>query len=615
MKKSIFVLIILLLINISYSETQEPESVLIINSYNESYNWTNKMMDGLLENLDQTLDIRIEYMDAKNRYQEEDLELFSTIMEYKYNNHDFDAIIVTDDYAFQYVLKNQKTLFKDAPIFFAGVNSKEGYDFDSLNNVFGIVEKASISETIEVAQTLNPNLREIHFIVDQSVSGKKTQIEAFEALDAHFNVIVYDNKTLDEITYKLNKIQSDDAIVLLAYYIVDPRGIFHDTNVMTKKISDASNIPVYGLYDFSMDYGIVGGKLISGYEQGKRITEIMDNYFLGKYNKQYIETNQSNTHKYDYNELDALDLNHKLLPYESLIYHMPATFFNRHKSVILSSFAIGFVLLLYILILRKQVSFHTKRNIIYNHQLNESDKLASLGEMINRIAHELNTPLGNSITTASYIEKLNHDLIEHYNSGKLSKATLLENLNHIEYSTDLLTTSLNSANELMTAFRIFSEHNEKDSVVTFDLKYYLQNLLKTYNPLLTIHHNKILLSGADNIFIVGETKDYYKIFNHLIRNSIEHGFENLENKEIRIDVSKTKKELIINYSDNGIGIPEKDANLIFKHFYSSKTDNHFGLGLSQVNEIIARLHGNIKFHKDTQDGVFIEIVIPLIKET
>ena len=123
------------------------------------------------------------------------------------------------------------------------------------------------------------------------------------------------------------------------------------------------------------------------------------------------------------------------------------------------------------------------------------------------------------------------------------------------------------------------------------------------------------MSGADNIFILGKTKDYYKIFNHLIRNSIEHGFENLEHKEIRIDVSKTKKELIINYSDNGIGIPEKDANLIFKHFYSSKTDNHFGLGLSQVNEIIARLHGNIKFHKDTQDGVFIEIVIPLIKET
>jgi len=145
------------------------------------------------------------------------------------------------------------------------------------------------------------------------------------------------------------------------------------------------------------------------------------------------------------------------------------------------------------------------------------------------------------------------------------------------------------------------------------LKYYLQNLITTYNPLLTIHHNNISVHGDDNIFIVGKTKDYYKIFNHLIRNSIEHGFENLENKEIHIDVRKSKKELTISYSDNGIGIPEKDANQIFKHFYSSKADHHYGLGLSQVNEIIAKLHGNIKFHNTTEDGVFIEIVIPLIK--
>ncbi|MBI9011060.1 MAG: HAMP domain-containing histidine kinase [Clostridiales bacterium] len=614
MKKYLFPLFILLFINISNSETQEPESILIINSYNESYNWTNNMMDGLLENLDQTLDIRVEYMDAKNGYQKEDLELFSTIMEHKYNNNKFDAIIATDDYAFQYVLKNQNTLFKNTPIFFAGINSEEGYNFDSLNKVFGIIEKASISETIEIAQILNPNLREIHFIVDQSISGKKTEIEVFEALDAHFNVIVYNNDTLDEITNKLSTVQSDDAIVLLAYYIVDPRGIFHDTNVMTEKICTASNVPVYGLYEFSMDYGIVGGKLISGYEQGKRVTEIMNNYFLGKYNEQYIETNQSNIHKYDYNELDAFDLNHKLLPSDSVIHHMPVTFFNRHKSVILAGLSIGFVLMLYILILKRQVRFHTKRNIVYNNQLNESDKLASLGEMIKRISHELNTPLGNSITTSSYIEKLNHNLIEQFNSGKLSKKTLLENLNHIEYSTELLTTSLNTANELMTAFRIFSEHNEDDSVITFDLKYYLQNLIKTYNPLLTIHHNKILLSGADNLFIVGKTKEYYKIFNHLIRNSIEHGFENLEHKEIRIDISKSKKELLINYSDNGIGIPKQNANLIFKHFYSSKTDSHFGLGLSQVNEIIARLHGNIQFQNDTQEGVVIKIVIPIKKE-
>jgi len=614
MKKSVLILIIIMIISVSYAESIVPKSILIINSYNESYNWTNDIMNGILDNLDQTLDIRVEYMDAKNRYTKEDIEVFSSFMTYKYSAHEFDAIITTDDYAFQYALGQQYLLFDKTPIFFTGVNSKEGYDFDTLENVYGIFEKASIQETIDVAQKLNPNLREIHLIIDQSISGEKTQLEVKQVLEAHFNVVTYDGLTLDEITTSLASIDSKEAIVLLAYYIVDPSGIFHDTNVMTKKISEAANIPVFGLYDFSMHHGIVGGKLISGYEQGKRITTIMSNYFTGIYHNQYIETNESNIHKYDYEELKVYDFDVLKLPKGSIVFNQPETFFNKNKEVLLGSMIIVVVLLVYIILLRKQVSFHTKRNIIYHKQLNESDKLASLGEMIFRISHELNTPLGNSITNATYIEKLNTDLLDHYNNGKLSKTMLIEKLSQIKHSSGLLNTSLNTANELMTAFRVFSEHNANDKEIVFDLNYYLKNLIRTFNPLLANHNNRILLHVDENLFIVGQTKNYYKIFNHLIRNSIEHGFENLEYKEICIEVQQSKKELFIKYTDNGVGIDNKNADNIFKHLYSTKHGTHIGLGLSQVKQIISDMNGEMKFITTINEGVDIHIKLPLIKE-
>jgi len=569
------------------------------------------MMDGLLENLDQSLDIRVEYMDAKNLYKEEDLKLFSDMMDYKYTDHAFDAIISTDDYAFQYALSKQETLFKNVPIFFSGINSKEGYNFDALENVYGIFEKASIQETIDVAQNLNPKIRNIHFIIDDSISGNKTKLEVLDVLDSHFEIITYDQLTLDEITHELKHINSEESIILLGYYIVDPSGVFHDTNVMTKRITQVSRVPVYGLYNFSMDYGIVGGKLISAYEQGQRLTEIMTNYFLGLYKKQYIETNESNIYKYDYNELVKYNLDYKKLPEEAFVFNVPQPFYKRHQEVLIGSFIIVFILSLYILLLRKQVRFHTKKNVLFNNKLNESDKLASLGEMIYRISHELNTPLGNSITNATYIEKLNSDVLEHFNEGKLSKTMLLEKLTQIGHSAELLNKSLGSANELMTAFRVFSEHNAHDKITTFDLKYYLQNLIRTYNPLLISHHNKILLYADDNLVIIGETKNYYKIFNHLIRNSIEHGFENLEYKEIHIQVIRTKKNLLIKYTDNGHGIKKKDADHIFKHLYSTKNETHVGLGLSEVKQIVTEMDGSIKLYTDLSEGISVDIVLPI----
>lgn len=572
------------------------------------------MMNGLLENLDQTLDIRVEYMDAKNLYKEEDLKLFSDMMDYKYKGHSFDAIISTDDYAFQYVLSKQDTLYKNVPIFFTGINSKEGYDFDRLSNVYGIFEKASIQETIDVAQTLNPNIRQIHFIIDDSISGNKSKGEVLDVLDSHFEIITYDKLTLDDITFKLKDVTSNESIILLGYYLVDPSGIFYDTNVMTNRITEVSKVPVYGLYNFSMGHGIVGGKLVSAYEQGQRVTEIMSDYFKGLYGKQYIETNESNIFKFDYNELNQFGLDYKKLPNEALVFNVPEPFYKRHQEVLTASFIVVLILTLYILLLRKQVRFHTKKNVLYNHKLNEKDKLASLGEMIYRISHELNTPLGNSITNATYIEKLNKDLLDHFNQGKLSKTMLLEKLSQVEQSSTLLNKSLDSANELMTAFRVFSEHNAHDKITTFDLKYYLQNLIRTYNPLLISHHNKILLYGDDNLVIVGETKNYYKIFNHLIRNSIEHGFENLEYKEIHIQVIKVKKELHIKYSDNGHGIAKKDADHIFKHLYSTKNDTHVGLGLSEVKQIVTSMSGSIKLYTDLSEGIAIDIILPLEKE-
>ena len=607
--RKILLTFIILLSFVAYSDTNSPKSILVINSYNEGYNWTNQLTKGILENQPADADLRIEYMDGKNYYAAEDLEAFHQYMVYKYKNITFDSILITDDLALNYILE-YRDFYNNAPVFFAGINSADNYDFDKHDNLYGIIEKVSIEETIETVRSLKPSLRTIHVVVDSSPTGEATKTEILKVLDSHYTVIFYDDKTIEEIEFNLKSIDDKDTIVLLAFYVVDPRGISFDTHIMSERITNASSVPVFGLYNFSFGYGIVGGKLISGYEQGKRMMEILNEYYLGYYTENHIESSESNIHKYDYNRLRYFDLNVNKLPNNFVIVNQPESFFSEHKVVILYSLIIIMVLIIYILLLNYQVKFQTNKNVLFNKKLNESDKLASLGEMMYRISHELNTPLGNSITTASYISKINNDLIEEFNEGKLSKSHLLERLSNIEYSSELLITSLDQANDLMNAFRIFSEHNDNDVMTSFDLTYYLKNLIKTYYPLLNNHGHHIILTADETMIIAGQTKDYYKIFNHLIRNSIEHGFTSLENKEIHIDLKHVKKEIIISYNDNGIGVPEKELNNILKPLYGSRNKNSLGLGLSQVNEVVMKLHGNIKCHSQPNEGLTIKITIP-----
>lgn len=609
MKKLIIILFFILTSTAIAADTS-PETILIINSYNEDYTWTNNIMNGILGQLDD-VDVRIEYMDVKNFYSEEDIEAFHNLMVHKYKDYTLDAIITTDDAAFSYVMK-ERAFYDHTPVFFIGVNSKDNYPFDNYEKVYGIIEAVSVVDTINTAKTLLPSLKTIHVVVDSTPTGLATKQVITEVLDPHFDVVFYDNKTLDDIEFNLKRIQDNNAIVLLAYYIVDPRGIAFDTDIMSDRITAASSVPVFGLYNFSIEHGIVGGKLISGYDQGIRITELIAKYFQGQLGQRYIESNEANVYKFDYPIMKQFNFKENKLPESSIIINQPVSFFVKHRNVILASITIIIFLISYIIVLKHQVKYHTEKNILYNKKLSEADKLASLGEMMYRISHELNTPLGNSITTASYIAKTNSELTKQFNSGKLSKSMLLEKINNIEYSSELLLSSLSDANELMEAFRVFSEHNEEENVTNIDLNYYVKNLIRTYSPLLKSHQHTIVLDSRDSIIIKGKTKDYYKIFNHLIRNSIEHGFKDLNGRKITIELHQDKKQLVIVYSDNGRGISERDMAHIFKPLYSTKGKNHHGLGLSQIKDTIATLNGTIDFQSKLSQGVNIYISIPMI---
>ncbi len=141
---------------------EDEVNVLIINSYNDQYEWTVNTVKGIndaLKSSDIHSNIRIEYLDTKsiinNKYFHKLYELF----QYKYKDVDFDVIISTDDNALRFLLKYRDTLFPDVPIFFCGVNSLVPYENENFEKIYGIVERNSLLDTVDVAIRQNSDIK------------------------------------------------------------------------------------------------------------------------------------------------------------------------------------------------------------------------------------------------------------------------------------------------------------------------------------------------------------------------------------------------------------------------------------------------------------------------
>jgi len=116
------------------------------------------------------------------------------------------------------------------------------------------------------------------------------------------------------------------------------------------------------------------------------------------------------------------------------------------------------------------------------------------------------------------------------------------------------------------------------------------------------------IQSALEINIVKE--DLYRIFMELIKNSIEHGYENIEDKMIQIAAYTIGKDLYMIYEDHGIGIDKEIKDDIFNLFYTSKKESHLGIGLNVAKGIVQnKLNGKFVYEHDDLNKTRFKIIL------
>jgi len=242
-------------------------------------------------------------------------------------------------------------------------------------------------------------------------------------------------------------------------------------------------------------------------------------------------------------------------------------------------------------------------------RLLDAEKMAMLGSLSAEVSHEINTPIGVSITSTSYLSDLLTKLTEDLSAQKLSKKGMEDFVKNAKQSVDLLINNLNRASELITSYKQVAVDQTSDKIRQINVAKYLDEIIHSLHPKLKKTNHTINIDCADNLEIYSHAGAIAQIFTNLIVNSILHGFENINRGKINIKAYMTGSEVTIVYGDDGIGVPEDSLPKIFDPFYTTKSGKGgTGLGTHIVHSLVTdTLNG--KIIASSPDGQGLSYVI------
>jgi two-component system sensor histidine kinase/response regulator len=258
----------------------EKTHVLLLNSYHYGMDWTDGETAGVREVLEKSgraVELHVEYMDTKRLSDETHFQNLRQLLEYKYRNTRFAAILATDNDAFNFLRHNRDSLFAGVPVIFTGVNFFHEDMLTGLLGFTGVAETFEGDQTIAAMRQLHPTVRRIVVILDATTTGKAIRKELDPMLAAHAGQVQFefwDGLSLDGLRARLPKL-GKDTLVLLLPFARDSAGTFINYADMADMVSRHSPVPVYGTWDFYMGYGIVGGRLTNAAAQGRAAAEIL----------------------------------------------------------------------------------------------------------------------------------------------------------------------------------------------------------------------------------------------------------------------------------------------------------------------------------------------------
>jgi len=244
----------------------------------------------------------------------------------------------------------------------------------------------------------------------------------------------------------------------------------------------------------------------------------------------------------------------------------------------------------------------------------EAEKLAALGRLVAGVAHEINSPVGTSLTVASSLERRSAAFADEAAAGSdLRRSSLNDYLDVVASAASQLTANLSRAAELIQSFKQVAVDRGYLDKRKFDLGVLTSQILLTLRPVLKKAGVTLNVDCQPGLAIESYPGPYGQVLESLLFNAITHAFGDEQQASVSISAREAGKDHVeIKVADNGCGMNADVRRQAFDPFFTTRRNRgNVGLGLHIVHNIVCnRLGGRLGLDSAPGSGTTIRIVLP-----
>ena len=576
----------------AYNEAPRKR-VLVLHSYYRGYKWTDDEsagIEGALKNVIGAGNLHIEYMDTKKVFGDLYSQRLYEVYKLKYKNFRFDAIITTDNNAFDFMRKYRDELFPGVPVIFCGVNYFQQSDLKGLKSFTGVNEENDMRACIALILKLHPNTRRIVFINEWTTTGQRVHEAFVEASRTFGNSVQFqllEDAGIEDILQSLRALPPDSAVLYTAFSR-DKSGRLFEYNESVFLVTQNSPVPVYTTMEFNLGYGVVGGLIVTGYDQGEMAGRMALRILEGEGAEKVPAVIESPKHyMFDYEQLKHFNISQAELPKESVVVNLPQTLYFKYKKWIDLVIVIFVTLLLIISVLlvsiyrRKQAENELKKS---REQLRTLTwRLAEAGETERKaVSRELHDQIGQNLTILGVNLNLLRSLIPR-ESAELVHSRLADSLALVKQTAERTRNLMNNIRSPVL----------DDYGLLAAIEQYAKQLAKT--------------TGLD-IAVKGDEKDnhlpahvenaMFRVVQEALTNVVKHA----KATQVIINVRVADGQLHLSVEDDGVGY---DATV------RRGTNKDHGWGFITMSERALAVGGTCRVESQPGMGTHVIVGVPV----
>jgi signal transduction histidine kinase len=243
-----------------------------------------------------------------------------------------------------------------------------------------------------------------------------------------------------------------------------------------------------------------------------------------------------------------------------------------------------------------------------------AEKLAALGGLVAGVAHEVNNPIGISLTVASSFARRCEDFAEEVDRGPLRRSRLAEFLDTGRDAASQLVANLQRAGELVQSFKQVAVDRSLADRRQFDLRESTDQIVASLRPVLKKAQVALTIDVPAGILMESYPGAYGQVLTNLFLNSVVHGFPDGRSGHITVEASESDGDVDILVADDGVGMSEQTQRRALDPFFTTRrNEGGTGLGLHIIfNLVTQQLGGRLSFESRLGWGTRFRISVPRV---